>query len=407
MAELSKKRYYDNITSVVITDLYDYVIKNLKVREREYKNNIGNFFNRNHSAIYDVGPYDNIYFTTSDIRALFTSLDINEAEVKNIMKECYWNRNANIVVNPQLVKEPYVEVIMAIIIYYLKNKKDKEAELSLIYLAFSGKFYASNYSRFFPKNPPSKYRSTMDYVVNNMLNDKYDLRTTGSVFGAIRVLCLTLLESYKDDLINDPDDDQIRYFLGQLRDREFAFLRKISNLYYNAYENKYYLNFESDNLADGSEFRITDSDATIASRITENAVNYMITNNVDLGICKGFRDSNLRPTELRDIIEAIVSDKANINQLHRVCNILICDFIRKNPGIRIDNVEFINYSLKEQSNTKDKYIIEMQTTIMGWLDDKSENYRRRKSRKATAISYRKGVKYYIIMIISRVAAKSN
>jgi hypothetical protein len=407
MAELSKKRYYDNITSVVITDLYDYVIKNLKVHEREYKNNIGNFFNRNHSAIYDVGPYDNIYFTTSDIRALFTSLDINEAEVKRIMKSCYWNRSANIVVNPQLVKEPYVEVIMAIIIYYLKNKKDKEAELSLIYLAFTGKFYASNYARFFHKNPPSKYRSTMDYVVNNMLNDKYDLRTTGSVFGAIRVLCLTLLDSYKDDLINNPDDDQIRYFLGQLRDREFAFLRKISNLYYNAYENKYYLNFESDNLADGSEFRITDSDATIASRITENAVNYMITNNVDLGICKGFRDSNLKPTELRDIIEAIVSDKTNINQLHRVCNILICDFIRKNPGIRIDNVEFINYSLKEQSNTKDKYIIEMQTTIMGWLDDKSENYRRRKSRKATAISYRKSVKYYIIMIISRVAAKSN
>ena len=35
MAELSKKRYYDNITSVVITDLYDYVIKNLKTRERD------------------------------------------------------------------------------------------------------------------------------------------------------------------------------------------------------------------------------------------------------------------------------------------------------------------------------------------------------------------------------------
>jgi hypothetical protein len=295
---------------------------------------------------------------------------------------------------------------MAIILYFLKHKKQKEAEISIIYLAFSGKFYASLFAKWFPI-PPSKYRSTMDYVINNMLNDKFDLKTTGSVFGAVRKLSLTVLETYKNEILNDCEDEDIKYFVQQLRDRESAFLKKVANLYYNAFENKYYLNYESDNVTDADEFRITDSDATIAARITENAVNFMLINNVDLSICNEFKDANLRPTELRDIIEAIVSDKHNINQMYRVCNILICDFMRNNHGVRVDNIAFIEYSLKEKPNSKDSYIIELQEIIMSWLDENSPNYRRRKSRKATAIAYRKAVKYYFIRIISKVAGKSS
>ena len=133
----------------------------------------------------------------------------------------------------------------------------------------------------------------------------------------------------------------------------------------------------------------------------------MLVNNVDLSICNEFKDANLRPTELRDIMEAILSQKENINQMYRVCNILICDFMRNNHGVRVDNILFIEYSLKEKPNTKDKYIIELQEIIMSWLDENSPNYRRRKSRKGTAISYRKAVKYYFIRIISKVAGKTS
>lgn len=395
---------YGKMSSVIGTELYDLVEKQLKTHESRFKAHLANFFNKNHDIIYDVAPYDIVYYTQSDIKNLFDSLGLTENQVSIILKNCYWYNKK---INPACIKEPYVDLIMSIVLYYLKNKKQKEAEITLIYLAFSGKFYASLFAKQFPKNPPSKYRSTMDYVVNNMLNDKFDLKTCGSVFGAIRKLCVTVIETYKDTLLNDPDDEDIKYFVQQVRDRESAFIIKIANLYYSAYENKYYLNYETDNITDGSEFRITDSDATIAARITENAVNFMLVNNVDLSICNEFKDANVRPTELRDIIEAIISQKENINQMYRVCNILICDFMRNNHGVRVDNISFIEYSLKEKPNTRDKYIIEMQEIIMSWLDENSANYRRRKSRKGTAISYRKAVKYYFIRIISKVAGKTS
>ena len=394
---------YGKMTNVIDTELYSFIEDKIAKNENRYKAHLANFFNKNHDIMYDIGPYDIIYYTKSDINNLFNSLGITEKQVSEILKGCYWYGKD---INPPCVKEPYVEVIMAIILYFLKHKKQKEAEISIIYLAFSGKFYASLFAKWFPI-PPSKYRSTMDYVINNMLNDKFDLKTTGSVFGAVRKMSLTVLETYKNEILNDCEDDDIKYFVQQLRDRESAFLNKIAKLYYNAFENKYYLNYESDNVTDADEFRITDSDATIAARITENAVNFMLINNVDLSICNEFKDANLRPTELRDIIEAIVSDKHNINEMYRVCNILICDFMRNNHGVRVDNIAFIEYSLKEKPNSKDSYIIELQEIIMSWLDENSPNYRRRKSRKATAIAYRKAVKYYFIRIISKVAGKSS
>ena len=394
---------YGKMTNVIATSLYNRVAEQMAKNENRFKAHLSNFFNKNHDIIYDVATYDIVYYTPNDIRNLFDSLGMNELEVKEIISHCYWHNKS---INPPCVKEPYVEVVMASILYFLKHKKQKEAEITLIYLAFSGKFYASLFAKQFPKNPPSKYRSTMDYVVNNMLNDKFDLKTTGSVFGVIRKLCITVLETYKENITGTPDDEDIKYFIQQVRDRESAFIKKVANLYYNAYENKYYLNYETDNIVDGSEFRITDSDATTAARITENAVNFMLVNNVDLSICNEFKDANLRPTELRDIMEAILSQKENINQMYRVCNILICDFMRENHGVRVDNILFIEYSLKEKPNSKDKYIIELQEIITSWLDENSPNYRRRKSRKGTAISYRKAVKYYFIRIISKVAGKT-
>lgn len=392
---------YGKITSVVSNQLYNFTAPLIEKNGNSFMRMISDFLNKNHDSLYDIAPYDNILFSASDKAKIFLSLGITENQVAEILKDCFWYNKP---INPQAAKEPYVELLICVFMYYYKHKKMKEAEITIIFLAFSGKFYASVYGAQFPKASPSKYRSVMDYVVNSSLNDKFDLKTEGSVFGAVKKICLTLINTYGSDIASgDADDDEVKYFIQQLRDRLHAFLKKIAKLYYDAWENRKYLNFESDNLSDGSEFRITDSDATIAARITENAVSYMINNNVSLKICDGFKDANIRPTELRDLIEAIVSDKTNINDIYRVCNILICDFIRHYPGAPIGGVDFLGHCLTEQPNTKDKYIIEMQNIIVSWLNEKSPNYRRRKSRKPTEISYRKSIKYYFTMVIAQIA----
>ena len=106
----------------------------------------------------------------------------------------------------------------------------------------------------------------------------------------------------------------------QLRDRTRSFLYNISSLYYEAYENKNYLNYETDNLSDTDEFRITDNDSLKATRYTQNTVNYLLNNTVSLQIANKCKDQNIKATEVKDIMESILADKSYLDDLYRVIN---------------------------------------------------------------------------------------
>lgn len=391
---------YGKITSEIVLKLYPMVEKSLDKSIAPLKRVISNFINKNYNLLYAIAPYDRIYFTQNDINALFEAFSFTEQDVIRVMENCYfWGKP----INPQCIKEPYIQVLMMTIRYMLIKGKMKDAELVAIYFAFSGKVYASVHGLIFPTAPPSKYPAVMDYVVNNMLTEKFDLRREGTVFGAIRSLCITWLNTYGPELKKKPDDEEIKNMIQQMRDRVRAFIAKIAQLYYEAYENKYYLNFETDNLSDGTEFRLTDNDAQKATRYTENAINYLVSNSVSLQICNRCKDQNIKATEIKDIMEAIVSNNDNLPSLRRVINILICDFMRNYNGKSVSSVEFISYSIKAKPNTKDQYLIELKETITRWLDENSENYRRRKSRIATQNSYYKAILMYLVLVINTTA----
>ena len=389
---------YNSVTSIIVDKLYPVIEKSLEKNTQKLKNAIADFVNKNSNRLYDVAPYDIIYYTEEDKRNLFKALDLTEDQVNEIMEECYfWN----IPYNPPAAKDPSILVLMMCIRYFLLKKKMKEAEITTIYLVFNGKIYASLYAGvIFPKAPPSKYRTVMDYVVNNMLNDKFDLRLYKNVFGAVRNLCLTWLNAYGKKLTGHPNDDDVGKMVQQIRDRTRSFLYNISSLYYEAYENKNYLNYETDNLSDTDEFRITDNDSLKATRYTQNTVNYLLNNTVSLQIANKCKDQNIKATEVKDIMESILADKSYLDDLYRVINILICDFFKNNPGKSVNSIDFIAHSIKTKPNTKDQYVLELKQIILHWLDESSDNYRRRKSRTATAISYYKAILMYITLAIT-------
>lgn len=391
---------YDRITSVIVNKLYPKVEASLDKSTNPIKRVISDFINKNYNLLYAIAPYDRIYFNQNDVDSIYKALGFTEKEAIQIMEETFfWDKPYN----PQCAKEPYVETLMMCIRYFIIKGKRKDAELMTLYLAFSGKFYSSVHGMMFPTVPPSKYHTVMDYVVNNMLTEKFDLRREGTVFGAIRSLCLTWLDTYGNEIKGKINDDELGKKVQQLRDRERSFMYNISSLYYEAYTNKLYLNYETDNLESGAEFRITDNDAQRAARYTENAVNYLVSNSVSLQICNKCKDQNIKPTEIKDIMEAIVTNNENLESLRRVINILICDFMRNYSNKSVSSVEFISHSIKAKPNTKDKYIIELKDIISRWLDVNSENYRRRKSRISTQNSYQKAILMYIVLIINQTS----
>lgn len=394
-------------SNVLAKELYPLIEKALDKNDSKFRGNIAKFINDRHAQLFDIAPYDRIYFNQADIDNMYKSLGITEKEVDDIMKSCFFYNSPY---NPQCAKEPYVMTLMMSIRYYLKHDKRKFAELTSVYLAFSGKFYASLHSGdAFPKAPPSKHKTVMDYVVNNMLTDKFDLKREGTVFGAIKSLCITWLTTYEKQLTGDKvllngascKDDEFGKLVQQLRDRERSFLMNIAKLYYEAIKNEQYLNYETDSL-DQDNFRLTNNDSAAAARITENTMNYLTSNYISLEICNKCKDQNVKALEIKDIMESIIGDNDNLPDIRTVVNILVCDFMRNYPGMRCGTVEFVSYSIKAKPNTKDKYLLQLKSIILNWLDENSPNYRKRKSRKATQISYYRSILMYFVLVINKI-----
>ena len=389
-------------SNYILDELYPLVKSKLdnKNIERKFISNIAQFFNAKSTQINDIAPYTNIYFNQSDLDKLFKSIDITEKEVINILSKCwFWDQD----IRPKCTKEPYVEVLMCAIRYYIISNNIKYTEMVTIYTLFSGKFYASIYSSLwrFPVNP-----SIMDYVINNNLSDKYALKKEGTVFKAIKKLANTYLDKYSKDIASrDHSDNDFKNNIQQLRDREKSFLGNIFTSYIEAAESKSYLNYETDNL-DPDKFRITDNDSAKASRITESAIGILTTQKVSREYCNNAHDSRVKSEQVQSILENIIlSDKNNIPQLKRVINIMICDFMSGNPGVPVNSAAFLSYAITAKPNTKNDLVIEMKTTILSWLEQDAV-YRKRSATKATAISYYRSIVCYLAQVIMKAAGRN-
>ena len=230
-----------------------------------------------------------------------------------------------------------------------------------------------------------------------------ELSQYGTVFGAIEAMCKTFVDTYEKNLKDSNlSDDEHGKLIQQLRTREMSFMMNIATLYYEAYENKYYLNYESEN-EDPDDFRLPDNDSATALRLTEKTMNYLTSTYVSLDTCNKCKDSNVKALEIKDIMESILGDNNNLPQVRRLVNILICNFMAQNPGKKVGTIEFVAFTTKAKPNTKIPVEIEQKQIITKWLDENSPNYRRRKSREATANSYLKSILMYFALTINKLA----
>lgn len=396
---LNEAKFVD--TNFIISELYPLIEDKMKkpAIKRAFINCVGEFFTSRHEQLYAIAPYTNIYYNLSDINKLYKALQITEAEVIDILsKTWYWKENYR----PKCAKEPYVQIVMCIIRFFVKNNESKNAEMSTIYLLFSGKFYASIYSNFwkFPAN-----KQVMDYTINVMLTNKFDIRQEGNLFNAIKKLAITWLDKYKKDITSPKlTDDNMGKLIQQLRDREKSFLGNIYTEYRKAVDNKSYLNYETDSI-DADSFRITDNDAAYAARLTESTMNILTTQAVNAKFCRMIADTRVKDYQIKDILEKIIlGNKENIPDIKRVINIIICDYLSANPGTSINSEKFISYTIAAKPNTKNPLIIEMKKTILSWLEQDAV-YRTRSKTPATANSYYSRVLFYFALVVVQASQK--
>lgn len=383
------------VTRVAVNKIYPIVEKSLQKNTPAYKKNVQEFIKDRSKDLYDIVPVRRIPFGSEDIDSFFKAMKIDKNEITQCLSETYyWNMNFN----PRAAKDEFTMTMMMVIRYFLLKNKQTDAEISTIYLAFSGKFYPSIHSQKF-KIPPEKYRHIMEYVLNNVLTQKYDLKREGSVFGAVRSICKTWLRTYTPKFKN-PDDEDVADMIQQLHGRIKSFLGNIAAAYYDTYEKRdSYFAYASDS-NDQDSFRIADNDSLLAERCVENAMNWITTKQVDYKLCKWASDKNVKVDEIKSIIESIQEDSDNLLLIREMMQLIIADYFSTSKNKDVTSYEFINKSIVAKPNSKNKYVIRQKEIIEYFLDENSPAYRKRKSRPDTKSSYYKSILTYYVLVIN-------
>ena len=394
MAKKKRKQYvleYNEIT----TRIYPLIEESLKKSSSisNLKSCIERFIHKRNASLYDYAPVDRIFFRKADSDDFFRSINVNQKEISSILPSLYYWKDDEL----QASKDEF-SLSCLMCLRYLLIEKPKEAsliELVAVYLAFSGKFYASCHYKFWEFAP---VREVMDYVVNFMLSQKFDLVRTKSVFGAVRSLTVTWLNTYKEELSAPITDERIVYIIHQLYNRILAFLRNIAKLYYEAYEKKLYLNAESDNYSQ-DDYRIANNNSTIITSITERTMMYFSNSQINIAICHSVSGSGVDPYDIKAIFENILNDNNRLSDLRFVIGVLLSDFLKNYPNEKdITGPKFIAHSISMKPNTKDKNIIRTKNIILEWLNT-STRYQNIKT-QATKNNYYKAILSYIAITIN-------
>ena len=73
-------------TSIIVQQIYPLVEAAIAKRDAKFRDHMAKWFNRNHELVFDIGPYDRIYYTEKDKKDLFDSLGLVEDNVLKIME---------------------------------------------------------------------------------------------------------------------------------------------------------------------------------------------------------------------------------------------------------------------------------------------------------------------------------
>lgn len=386
-----------NSSKVYLIKLYPIIEKKMKDNSfvNKYKRLIGEYIQSKQSELYENAPYDRILFNYDEIGKFLKLFSISEKEINDLIKETYYYKNGWKTAG---LTDPVILIMMCVIRYIKLYKKDKKLyELSIIY--YSCKMYPSIHYNSFPIEP-RKNSHVMEYVVNQMLTNKYDLKTEKNVIGVLKSRGVTCFDSY-EKILKSFNDEDIVYIIQQMRTRIGSFLVNIAKLFYEAYDNKLYMTYDSDNL-DSENFHLSDSDTKMAGRLIEKTITNLNSIGIDNKLILSCCSNKIKITEYKSIIEGIITDTSNNRLLKELITLIIIDFYNNSKSHNCASIEFLSYTLATKSNTKNESVIRIKDILIELLNGNSTKFRQT-SRLATKNEYIKSLLAYITRYINNNA----
>lgn len=381
-------------TKAILDKAYPECESKIKKNMSKYKSYLSRFINSRAKQLYSNMPSEQIYFNQSDVDDFFASTGIDIEVIKDAIVHTYYYDIGNF--NPRYAKDPCTIAMLCLVRYFYKNNMNKELDLAMINMSFSGKYYPSIWYGSFPVSAPKDY--VMDYVINNMLSNKFDIVREGNVIGAIKSIDNTWIKSYSQKFNTFHDDDCV-YVIQQLHNRIRSFMSNIAELYYDAYQNQdSYITYDSDDISEDN-YHLADNDALKLSRIVSNTMTYINTHGVNYVCCKKASNDNVRYDEIKSIIENIIADNKNLPYIKEYITLMVATYFRESKSKDVKDLGFVTYCIKPKPNSKDPYTNRQRELLVLILTNNSEHFNRRRSRLPTEQAYYRAINAYFALLI--------
>lgn len=398
-----------------IKALYPQVEKSLSQKERliEFQTGIDKFLANNIDKLNTLGPLRYVAFPQKNIDQLIQCLGLTTKELQDVGNVVRKNRKLNtdytISTNPL-----YVSLTMATRYFILQadealkahNKKLVDAcednlKRCSYYMAVSN--YGLVMRRYFKKCEPNE--AVMQYAISSMI-EKNRIRQTGSMLDTIYITTADCFEFYRERLKECTDDTVIRY-INDVRTRLNSIMRNISNAYYKAFEEKHYLQSESESLED-EKFYQADSNTQFINRLTNKVVQTLVTNGPDMKLVEfAAKNNRMAVSDLRSYAVTLCTQK-QMEELEAIVESLLVLFFSLDStrsytprDIGTNKFLYVCLNVYKTPNTNNKQIIRIKEVLDKWVNDL--NMYKKAGTVGTINNHRRAIYMLIVLSIIKSA----
>jgi hypothetical protein len=350
---------------------------------------IRKFMDKNNSVLSDKSPIQRLFFRPENEYIIYPATGLTEKDIKEFL-----GKNDLIGSTWKILNKPFIWAMIGAIRYFYINKNKNEFEATIIYLSLF--FYSSIQYKYFHYGAKD---TIMDYTINNLSN-KFLIKKHGILFKALWETIINSHDKYSKLLING-DDESIRTYVSNLRNRIDSMVQNIAKQYYTNWEKKLYLNPESESF-DPDDYHEIDNISLLITKASSNCSFKIITNGVDDRIADlSAKMCGVSIKAIKDAVSKIIekNEKTIKELIELILQIYLVE--EKNSQDSISTKKFISDCLTtySKSNTSSKLINRLKEILDTWLKESSDKYTRTE-RAATKNSFRKAIFCYFVFSIS-------
>ena len=359
----------------------------------DFKTMVGRYIDRNSSKLYTLGPQYLIPFTDNDKEGYFNLFNLNQKEVKVIVREITSNLNdkSNFI---YLNNNPLFFVFYSCIRYY--HMKVDKVGLNSALAIYALAVYPSVYVNFFRFDPNPK---VMDYTINRLSN-KFLIKEAGNIFTALVMSIRTAYDTLKKDMLNPTDADIIK-FVSRVHTSQKSLIRNIADNYYDDYKHNRQIGGERELNDDEVIDNDYENNSTVVDTVTNKVFIPIISSGLNLQfISIASKAAGISLADLQYYVSKILTEKYKTD-IHDFIHAVLFRFLydENHKPSEINSSAWIAHATKlfKQTNSNNPNINTVKTLLNKWASNVGiyTKYKREASRS----NYKRGIYLYFIFMI--------